>query len=788
VTARSEDAFGGLCCAVAFDHLPVGVLIADRRESSKLYWNPAFARIWWGAAGENLPCLSTLADVCADLVAFPEDFHLIPDQRPDAGLEDEQDTILLKRGVMVLRRATTATIDTRDCWLITFEEVDDRVPGSLQLLREWNDTFDALPDHISILSMQGTIIRANRTMRERFGPKFGKLEGLDYRLIYCGTATPDPQPPCAAVLDGHPGVSICTRLPTLEGWFHVASSPIKDAAGVQWGAISIVQDISELKQREQEAEERQLVLNELFKTSLDGIILCDDDGVVRRWNSQAEAILGWSADEVIGRSLENTIVPDELRLGHRAGMERFKLTGAGPMLGQRLELPARHRDGHLIDVELSISAVEVDGRRLVSGFIRDITERLQTERELNDYRSHLESLVEQKTNDLTQLIEQLKREIDDRRLAEAALRWSQTRHLVVLNAVDESIFTLDSTGLITFCNRTPELVTVAEPVGSRFHDVWPDGCKQTLDELQVQLSRERPTATGEFEVVGIDGESRHARITFSLIESSDATDEIIVIYTDLTEQRKAQEQVQLAAAAQTHLARLSALGEMATNIAHEINQPLYAVSNFASAARRLIDAGDVSSRELDELLTEISTEAKRAGDIIHRIRNFAQRRPASPETLQIGDVITRAGTLIENEAAVYGVTINIEGGVGTEFVVRVDRILLKQVFVNTMLNAIQAMAATAGGKRFLAISCRSTEESVVVQFDDTGPGFEDDMLLSCFEAFVTTKPSGTGLGLSISRTIVESHNGRLTVENRDEGGARVTLSLPRYRPLNQPPE
>ena len=341
------------------------------------------------------------------------------------------------------------------------------------------------------------------------------------------------------------------------------------------------------------------MLNELFKTSLDGIILCDDDGVVRRWNSQAEAILGWTADEIIGRSLEDTIVPEEQRAGHRAGMERFRLTGAGPLLGQRLELPARHRDGYLVDVELSISAVEVAGRKLVSGFIRDITERLRTERELTEYRSHLESLVEQKTNDLTQLIEQLKREIDDRRIAEAALRWSQARHLVVLNAVDESILTLDATGYITFCNRTPELMTVAEPVGKPFRDVWPAGCEQTLEDLQKQLSHGHPTATGEVEAVSFDGETRHARITFSLIESSDATDEIIVIYTDLTEQRNAQEQVQLAAAARTHLARLSALGEMATNIAHEINQPLYAVSNFASAARRLIDAGDVSSRELD---------------------------------------------------------------------------------------------------------------------------------------------------------------------------------------------
>lgn len=788
MTVRAENTCGNAAGSAAFDHLPTGVLIADRLERSTLYFNPAFTRVWLGVDGKALPDDDDLANVCADLVAFPDEFHLIPEVSLDTGPGGKQDTIILKRGTVLLRRAVAATIDGQDCSVLTFEEMHDRAAGSLQLLREWNDTFDALPDHISILSMTGAITRANRTMRERFEPKFGKLEGLDYRLIYCGTATPDPQPPCAAVLNGHPGVSICTRLPTMDGWYHVASSPIKDAAGVQWGAISIVQDISELKQREQEAEERQLVLNELFKTSLDGIILCDDDGVVRRWNSQAEAILGWTADEIIGRSLEDTIVPEEQRAGHRAGMERFRLTGAGPLLGQRLELPARHRDGYLVDVELSISAVEVAGRKLVSGFIRDITERLRTERELTEYRSHLESLVEQKTNDLTQLIEQLKREIDDRRIAEAALRWSQARHLVVLNAVDESILTLDATGYITFCNRTPELMTVAEPVGKPFRDVWPAGCEQTLEDLQKQLSHGHPTATGEVEAVSFDGETRHARITFSLIESSDATDEIIVIYTDLTEQRKAQEQVQLAAAAQTHLARLSALGEMATNIAHEINQPLYAVSNFASAARRLIDAGDVSSRELDELLTEISTEAKRAGDIIHRIRNFAQRRPASPETLQIGDVITRAGTLIENEAAVYGVTISIAGGVGTEFVVRVDRILLKQVFVNTMLNAIQAMAATEGGKRSLAISCRSTEESVVVQFDDTGPGFEDDMLLSCFEAFVTTKPSGTGLGLSISRTIVESHNGRLTVENRDEGGARVTLMLPRYQLLKDRPE
>ena len=788
MTIHAENSCGNVVCSAVFDHLPTGVLIADRLQRSTQYFNPAFVRIWLGAEDESFPTDADLADVCEDLVAFLDEFHLIPEVSLDAGPGGEQDTIVLKRGSVLLRRVVAATIDCRDCSVITLEEVDDRVPGSLQLLREWNDTFDALPDHISILSMTGAIIRANRTMRERFEPKFGKLEGLDYRLIYCGTATPDPQPPCAAVLDGHPGVSICTPLPTMDGWFHVAASPIKDAAGVQWGAISIVQDISELKQREQEAEERQLVLNELVKTSLDGIILSDDDGIVRRWNSQAEAILGWTADEIIGRSLEDTIVPEEQRAGHRAGMERFKLTGAGPLLGQRLELPARHRDGHLVDVELSISAVEVAGRKLVSGFIRDITERLRTERELTEYRSHLESLVEQKTNDLTQLIEQLKREIDDRRIAEAALRWSQARHLVVLNAVDESILTLDATGQITFCNRTPELMTVAEPVGKQFRDVWPAGCKQTLEGLQKQLSHGNPTATGEVEAVGFDGETRHARISFSLIESSGATDEIIVIYTDLTEQRKAQEQIQLHAASQAHLARLSALGEMASSIAHEINQPLYAVSNFASAARRLIAAGDVSSDELDELLTDVSTEAGRAGDIIHRIRRFTQRRPSTPEVLEVGEVVSAACLLTENEAAVYGVAVSTDGGSGPEFVIRADRVLLEQVFVNAMLNAIQAMAATDGRKRSLAISCCSTEESVLVHFDDSGPGFEEGLLQSCFEAFVTTKPDGTGLGLSISRTIIESHNGKLSVENRVEGGARVTLSLPRYQPLKDRPE
>ena len=128
---------------------------------------------------------------------------------------------------------------------------------------EWERSFDALPEHICILDMSGTILRANETMRQHFEPIHGELNGLDYRLIYCGTASPDPQPPCAAVLSGSPPVAAESQLPTMKGWYKVASFPLFNKDKEQIGAVSVVTDITEHKQAEEELKQSQVQLRDL---------------------------------------------------------------------------------------------------------------------------------------------------------------------------------------------------------------------------------------------------------------------------------------------------------------------------------------------------------------------------------------------------------------------------------------------------------------------------------------------------------------------------------------------
>lgn len=204
---------------------------------------------------------------------------------------------------------------------------------------EWVQTFDAISDHVCILDVSGTIVKANKTMRDRFEPIHGNLTGLDYRLIYCGTATPDPQPPCASVLSGGPVVTCVTRLPTMEGWQLVTSYPITDSNGKQWGAVSVVRDITErmgdkealqkahdeLEERVEKrtaelteankaleravaehkrAEEEIRKLSNAVEQSPVVVMITDSKGIIEYVNPKFTQITGYTTEEVIGTNAQ----------------------------------------------------------------------------------------------------------------------------------------------------------------------------------------------------------------------------------------------------------------------------------------------------------------------------------------------------------------------------------------------------------------------------------------------------------------------------------------------------
>ncbi|ALK96875.1 histidine kinase [Massilia sp. WF1] len=251
---------------------------------------------------------------------------------------------------------------------------------------------------------------------------------------------------------------------------------------------------------------------------------------------------------------------------------------------------------------------------------------------------------------------------------------------------------------------------------------------------------------------------------------------------DITAQKRAEARQRDQELRLQRSARLASVGEMASTLAHELNQPLMALSNFAVAARALAARASVpaGTEMLTGALDEIVGQSQRASEIVKRVRAFINPQRAHYEMLTMESVITHAQTLLKPELQGQGVTLRLrlEDAAAP---VRGDRVLLEQVLANLIHNALHAMqdqADLAPAQRAIELSTRLAGQALRITVADQGPGIPADQLEQVFAPFFTTKPDGLGLGLNICRTIVEAHGGFMTVENRPGGGAAFSFTLP----------
>ena len=226
----------------------------------------------------------------------------------------------------------------------------------------------------------------------------------------------------------------------------------------------------------------------------------------------------------------------------------------------------------------------------------------------------------------------------------------------------------------------------------------------------------------------------------------------------------------------THVGRVASMGELAASIAHELNQPLTAILSNAQVAYRLIERGEADAPELKEILADIVADDRRAGDVIRRLRAFVKKDETLRLPLDINAVVQDVVALVRGDATVRNVSV----ATGLTFAlppVLGDRVQLQQVILNLVMNGLDAMREAAD--RALLISTEvDVGGAVCVVVSDHGSGIPEGDLRRIFEPFHTTKPQGMGMGLAIARSLVESHGGRLWAENRKEGGARFTFTLP----------
>ncbi|WP_200248484.1 PhnD/SsuA/transferrin family substrate-binding protein [Lamprobacter modestohalophilus] len=399
------------------------------------------------------------------------------------------------------------------------------------------------------------------------------------------------------------------------------------------------------------------------------------------------------------------------------------------------------------------------------------------------------------------------------RLNRAKSRLEQRQELI-LNSVAEGIYGVDLCGRTTFVNKAVERLTGWDGhqlIGCNQHQVLHHAHRQahrhehrqahqhahhrtalaTADEdcpVYATFRDQRPRFVEDDLFWRRDGSCFPVEFSTTPIRDERGnTVGSVVVFRDITERREAAERIRGLQREQARAARLSTLGEMASGIAHELNQPLTAISTNARACVRLVENGRGNLERCTEVMTKIADQAERAGEIIRHIRRFVRKEPLETASVAVADLFETVLVLLHQDAGQHAVEIhaNIDTNVGA---VRVQRIEIEQVILNLARNAVEAMAEIEGPHRlWLEASRADNPASIQIRVKDTGPGIPEQIHERLFEPFVTTKRKGLGLGLSISAGIVESHGSRLSLCQQPSGGACFAFNLPVAPEVPQPP-
>jgi two-component system sensor kinase FixL len=247
---------------------------------------------------------------------------------------------------------------------------------------------------------------------------------------------------------------------------------------------------------------------------------------------------------------------------------------------------------------------------------------------------------------------------------------------------------------------------------------------------------------------------------------------------DMTPRRRGEEHARRLQERLGHVSRLATVGEMASGIAHELNQPLAAIANYAHACDRLLGRPDADLAEVQGALKEIAAQAVRAGDIIRRLRSLAQPHVDRREPTEINVLITELTALLRSDAHAHDVQYRLELSDGLP-PLEVHRTQIQHVILNLVRNAIESLAETPDKPREIVVrTSRTRDGEVEVSVCDSGPGVSSSVVPRLFDPFWTSKPDGAGLGLAISRTIIAEHGGTLDYRPNVPIGACFALRLP----------
>ncbi len=342
---------------------------------------------------------------------------------------------------------------------------------------------------------------------------------------------------------------------------------------------------------------------------------------------------------------------------------------------------------------------------------------------------------------------------------------------VKLQAADGTVLEINPAGLRLVDAERPEDI-----IGKQIYDVVSQEYKGIYRENMRRVFAGEAVVY-EFKSITLKGRTAWMEThAVPLRDARGAVYALLGITRDITEHKWAEEQARRHQTELARVARLSTMGEMATGLAHELNQPLSAIANFARGCLRRLRAGDVTPADLIEPLEEVCEQAERAGEVMRHVRDFVRKSEPRMTAVDINQIVRSVVKFTELEARQHETVVSLDLAPSQPRVWG-DSIMIEQVICNLVRNAMEALAETRSRRREVMIRTVPHGDDVVeIEVIDTGPGIDGAVIDQVFDQFFTTKTEGVGMGLSISRSIVESHGGSIRAESR-AGGATFRFTL-----------
>ncbi len=564
-------------------------------------------------------------------------------------------------------------------------------------------------------------------------------------------------------------------------WVHERAEPEPDSQGQLVGGFGTVQDITPLKEAEQKLRQSEALYRAIGESINYGVWVCAPDGRNTYASESFLKLVGLTQEQCSNFGWGNVLHPDDAERTIAAWKECARTGGTWD-----IEHRYRGTDGQYHDILARGVPVKNERGEIISwaGINLDISRLKNAENALALAHEDLERKVEERTSRLRQSNQRLVAAIRVRREVERRLREAEFRYRTVANFTHDWEYWKTPTGALLYCSPSCERVTgytatelTADPSLLR-RLILPEDLP-TWDAHECAAFNEQLVREIQFRIRRKQGDIRW--IDHTCREVTGQKGEFLGIRAsnrDVTERKLAEMETQRLREELNRFSRITAAGQLAASIAHELTQPLGAALCNSQAAETWLKQQPTQLNEALDALTDIQSDCRRAGAVIQRLRSLFQKGELALVPLQLNDVIRGSLELVHSELVFKDVRIHLDLDPDLPPIMG-NLVELQQVILNLVINAIDAMFSQNSQERLLSVRTWSeSSETVRASFADSGSGLSPDQLSRIFEPFFSTKASGMGMGLAICHSIIEEHDGRLWAVNNPERGACFHLALP----------